>query len=107
VIDRGGFSISYVDNSGAIGDYISDEFAIGDITVKDMTFAVATEVQDATTGVMGIGFGSGESIVGSGCKPYKNLVDMMVEQGLIDSRTYSLWLNDVGTSGRKEGCHTT
>ncbi|KAJ5377433.1 uncharacterized protein N7496_004842 [Penicillium cataractarum] len=96
VIDRGGFSISYVDNSGVIGDYVADNFAIGDITVKGMTLAVATEVQDATTGVMGIGFDSGESIVGSGGKPYKNLVGMMVEQGLINSRTYSLWLNDVG-----------
>ena len=96
MIDRGGFSISYVDNSGVIGDYVSDTFAVGDITIKDMTLAVATEVQDATTGVMGIGFDSGESIVGNGGRPYKNLVDMMVEQGLINSRSYSLWLNDIG-----------
>lgn len=81
-----------------MGDYISDTFVIGDITVKDMTLAVATEVQDASSGVMGIGFASGESIVSDGRQPYKNLVEMMVQQGLINSRTYSLWLNDVGKS---------
>lgn len=69
--------------------------------VKNMTIAVATEVKDATTGVMGIGFDSDESIVGNGGRPYKNLVDMMVEQGLINSRSYSLWLNDVGKLGHK------
>ena len=66
-----------------------------------MTIAVATEVKDATTGVMGIGLDSDESIVGNGGRPYKNLVDMMVEQGLINSRSYSLWLNDVGKLGYK------
>lgn len=81
-----------------VGDYFSDNFAIGDVVVKGMTLAVATEVKDATTGVMGIGFDSNESIVGNGGTPYKNLVDMMFEQGLINSRTYSLWLNDVGKS---------
>jgi hypothetical protein len=81
-----------------MGDYVSDTFAIGDITIKNMTLAVATDVQDASSGVMGIGFASGESIVSDGGTPYKNLVEMMVQQGLINSRTYSLWLNDVGKS---------
>jgi hypothetical protein len=67
-----------------------------------MTLAVATEVQDASSGVMGIGFASGESIVSDGGKPYKNLVEMMLSQGLINSRTYSLWLNDVGKSANQD-----
>lgn len=87
-----------------MGDYVSDTFAIGDIKIKDMTLAVATEVQDASTGVLGIGFASGESIVSDGGTPYKNLVEMMVQQGLINSRTYSLWLNDVGKSAKQVIC---
>lgn len=45
---------------------------------------------------MGTGFAAGESIVSQGQKPYKNIIDMLVEQELINTRAYSLWLNDVG-----------
>ncbi|GFF37808.1 probable aspartic-type endopeptidase OPSB [Aspergillus udagawae] len=98
LIDRGGFNITYQDNSGARGDYVSDDFAIGAVGIKDLTIAVATEATGAGTGtgVMGIGFDSNESIVASGGKPYKNIIDVMVDQGLINSHAYSLWLNDVG-----------
>ncbi|KAJ5475465.1 hypothetical protein N7539_007752 [Penicillium diatomitis] len=95
VLDRNGFTIGYVDGSGVEGDYVRDDFSIGGVRVQGMTLAVATRVKDIGTGVMGIGFESDESIAAYGSKPYKNLVDRMVEQGLIKSRSYSLWLNDI------------
>ncbi|KAF7714869.1 Aspartic-type endopeptidase [Penicillium ucsense] len=95
VLDRSGFTIGYVDGSGVEGDYVRDDFSIGGVKVQGMTLAVATRVNSIGTGVMGIGFESDESIAAYGGKPYKNLVDRMVEQGLIKSRSYSLWLNDI------------
>lgn len=46
---------------------------------------------------MGIGFDLNEVQVQRLAKdPYRNLVDLMVDQKLIKSRAYSLWLNDLG-----------
>ena len=97
ILEHGGFTIGYLDGSGVMGDYIRDDFAIGGVTVKGMTLAVATQVKDIGTGVMGIGFESDESIAAQGGQPYRNLVSHMVGQGLIKSRSYSLWLNDIST----------
>ena len=59
--------------------------------------AVAEEAEDFTTGIMGIGFDAGESIVIQGGQPYPNIIEVMVAQGIIQTRAYSLWLNDQGT----------
>jgi hypothetical protein len=96
ILDQGGFSISYVTpGSGVVGDYISDDFGIGGITLKNITMAVATKANYVPTGIMGIGFDSGESITSTSGQPYPNVIDEMVQQGLINSRSYSLWLNDL------------
>jgi len=53
----------------------------------------------STEGVMGVGFPSNEAIVASpGEGTYPNLVDTMLSQGLIASRTYSLYLDDIDDS---------
>ena len=45
---------------------------------------------------MGIGYSANEVQVDwLGKDPYPNLVDLMVDQGYIKSRAYSLWLNDL------------
>lgn len=59
--------------------------------------AVADETQNVPTGIMGIGFDTDESIVGEGGQPYQNFIDAMVDQGIIQTRAYSVWLNDLGT----------
>ena len=59
--------------------------------------ALADQAEYVPTGVMGIGFDAGESIVSQGSQPYPNIIDAMVAQGSIQSRAYSLWLNDLGT----------
>jgi hypothetical protein len=97
--DKGGFSIKYdTPNSIVKGDYFNDTFSIGSITLRNLTMAVADEVESVATGIMGIGFDAGESIVSQqGGQPYHNIMDAMVAQGIIQTRAYSLWLNDLGT----------
>ena len=66
-------------------------------TVTKMEFGSGT---DATSqdGVMGVGFATNEAITQFGLQPYPNLVDQMVSQKLIQSRTYSLYLDDIDAS---------
>ena len=58
--------------------------------------AVATYAAYVPTGIMGIGFDTDESIVSSGGKPYPNIIDVLVQQKIINTRAYSLWLDDLG-----------
>jgi hypothetical protein len=81
-----------------VGDYVADDIAIGSNVIKNATFAVATETEEVYVGVMGIGFDSNESPGPLGT--YPNLPDLMVKQGLISRRLYSLWLNDIGAPPR-------
>lgn len=46
---------------------------------------------------MGIGFDADESLP-PGVNIYPNIIDDMVAQGLINTRAYSLWLDDLGRS---------
>lgn len=52
----------------------------------------------STEGVMGVGFAINEAITQFGIQPYPNLVDQMVSQGIIQSQTYSLYLDDQDAS---------
>jgi hypothetical protein len=100
VLGQGEFSITYeTPNSGVTGDYIGDNFAIGGTTLSNLTMAVATKAQSVPTGIMGIGFDTDESIVGQGGgTPYPNIIDVMVSEGIIASRAYSLYLDDLSKS---------
>lgn len=93
------FSISYVDGEYAKGDYGKDTFGFaGGINVTGLQFGIGLS-SSSTEGIMGIGFSLNEvQVQRLGKDPYRNLVDVMVDQGLIKSRAYSLWLNDLGTS---------
>ena len=63
-----------------------------------MQFGVGIDAT-STEGVMGVGFKGNEAILQfPGTSPYPNLVDQMVSQGLIKSRTYSLYLDDISAS---------
>ena len=76
---------------------MTDDFTIGGMTIKSLTMAVATQAAYVSTGIMGIGFDSDESIAASSGEQtvYKNLIDELMAQGLIGSKSYSLWLNDL------------
>ncbi|OOO13894.1 NADP-dependent oxidoreductase domain [Aspergillus oryzae] len=100
ILDKGGFTIQYVTpGSGVKGDYVGDNFGFGSVTVQGLTMGVARQAQYVIKGIMGIGFAAGESIVSQGQRPHKNIIDMLVEQELINTRAYSLWLNDKLSNG--------
>jgi len=48
-------------------------------------------------GIMGVGFRDNEASVASNFE-FPNLVDTMVNQSVINSQAYSLWLDDIGES---------
>lgn len=83
------FSISYLDGTGASGDYVSDTVGIGGQTINDLQFGVGNR-SSSEQGVLGIGYTLNEVQVhrGSGV-PYPNLPQLMVDTGLIKSNAYS------------------
>ncbi|KAK6349724.1 hypothetical protein TWF696_006003 [Orbilia brochopaga] len=91
------FNISYVDGQFATGDYAKDTLQIGGVGVKDVQFGIAYE-GTSQEGIFGIGFESRQSGVGRGEKQYPGLVSQMVDQKLINSRAYSIWLNDLNAA---------
>ncbi|KAK9249012.1 aspartic peptidase domain-containing protein [Lipomyces tetrasporus] len=99
VYQSSNFLIRYGDRTYARGDYAYESVTLGGATVTNMTIAVATD-GNATEGVFGIGYPSNEAIISQYGPEYQypNLPDLLVEQGLIQSRVYSLWLNDLDAS---------
>ncbi|EGD96316.1 aspartyl protease [Trichophyton tonsurans CBS 112818] len=92
------FNISYVDGSGASGDYVTDFINIGGIKLKDFQFAIG-HTSSSPLGVLGIGYEAGEAqVTRSGDESYPNLPAALVKAGHIRSNAYSLWLNDLGAS---------
>ncbi|EPS38171.1 hypothetical protein H072_8098 [Dactylellina haptotyla CBS 200.50] len=93
----GEFNISYVTpGSGVHGDYISDNVNIGGKDVVGLTMGLAKQAKEVPTGIMGIGYRENEAIYAQtgGRSSYPNIVDLMVNQSLINTRAYSLYLDD-------------
>lgn len=93
IISPGGFQIQYLDGSAASGDYIMDKFEIGGATVGALQMGLANQTATGT-GVLGISFTSNEATAAQ----YPNLIDQMLNQSLIPTRAYSLYLNDYASS---------
>lgn len=85
------FNISYVDGTGALGTYFHDDvsFASGP-TLKNFTMALANDT-DMGRGIFGIAY----NVTEAGYSLYPNLVDAMVDSGLINTQAYSLYLDDI------------
>ncbi|OAA64180.1 aspartic-type endopeptidase [Niveomyces insectorum RCEF 264] len=97
------FNISYVDGSGASGDYATDTFTIGqsgsststDTTLRKLQFGIGYS-SSSSQGILGIGYAVNEVQVGrAGLTPYPNLPAQMLADGVVQSNSYSLWLNDL------------
>ncbi|KAK1963668.1 eukaryotic aspartyl protease [Colletotrichum sublineola] len=89
------FNISYVDGSGANGDYVTDKFTIGGSTLNDFQFGVGY-TSSSSQAILGVGYKVNEVQVGrAGMEPYDNLPAKMAAEGLIQSSAFSLWLNDL------------
>ena len=89
LVSSGGFDISYLDGSSSSGDYFTDDFKIAGTTIKSLQMGLATQTVRGT-GIMGISYSASESTL----DVYPNLIDQFVEQGLISTKAYSLYLND-------------
>ncbi|KAI2632763.1 aspartic peptidase domain-containing protein [Xylaria nigripes] len=87
---QNGFSIQYLDDSGASGDYIKDTFQIGGASIKQLQVGLA-ESSTINSGLLGIGFDTNVAAR----KIYRNIVDLLVDQDLIQTQAYSLYLNDL------------
>lgn len=95
------FQISYVDGSTIQGDYFADTLVLGENGPKleNMTMAVADKASRGL-GIMGIAYSAGESIAAKDPNSiYPNVIDELVLQGHINSRAYSLYLNDLNADG--------
>ncbi|KAJ5246928.1 hypothetical protein N7468_001911 [Penicillium chermesinum] len=92
------FNITYADDSGATGNYLTDTLRIGGSSLKNFQFGVGYTSSSAE-GVLGIGYPLNEAQVGvAGQTTYANLPKAMVNNGLIRSSAYSLWLNDLDSN---------
>lgn len=90
--DEGDFDITYLDGRNIQGDYFEDTVTIGDIEITKQILGLALE-SVRPTGIMGLGF----SINVAADDEYPTVVDNMVEQGHIETRAFSLYLNDLNT----------
>ena len=89
------FSVSYVDGSGAAGDYGTDTLSIGGHTLTGLQFGIGYKSTSAD-GILGIGYAADEAQVNAAHqKSYANLPQALVSAGLIKSNAYSLWLDDL------------
>lgn len=93
VVVTDGFEIEYQDGTSASGDYFTDDFAIGEITVSNLQMGIADKTA-VGTGILGIGFELNEAAETT----YSNLVADMVNQSKISTMAYSLYLNDYYSS---------
>lgn len=92
------FRISYADNSGAQGDYATDVFTLGGTTLQAQQFGIGY-TSTSQEGILGIGYAANEAIEGvEGGREYVNVPQKMVQDGLINTNAYSLWLNDLDAS---------
>ncbi|KAL8687782.1 MAG: hypothetical protein Q9218_006142 [Villophora microphyllina] len=99
------FGISFQDNSAAKGTFVTDTVKFAGVTLENTQFGlsqqgvnpVAAPEDVYAAGVMGIGFEVAEADVHfKNAKPYPNIVSKLKDEGHIESRAYSLWLDSVG-----------
>ena len=89
------FNISYVDGSGASGDYVSDTVTFGGHKLDRLQFGIGYSSSNAQ-GILGIGYPINEVQVGRArLPPYNNLPAQLAADNVIQSNAYSLWLNDL------------
>ncbi|OJD28240.1 hypothetical protein ACJ73_00370 [Blastomyces percursus] len=92
------FNITYVDGSGASGDYVTDTLGLGGVSLPAFQFGVGFN-SSSQEGVLGIGYPLNEvQVTQNGQPPYPNLPVALVDQGYTKWPAYSLWLNDLDAS---------
>ncbi|EGP88765.1 aspartyl protease [Zymoseptoria tritici IPO323] len=90
------FNTSFGDGSTAVGPYGQDMIGIGDVVVSPVQFGLAEEVDTSTgysIGLLGLGYSTNEAVSGT-TDFYENLPEVLARSGEINSRLYSIYLND-------------
>lgn len=78
------FSHGYDDGSYAYGDYFNDSIALGDVSLDVFTLGLVNDT-DRYIGMLGLGYN--DSV-------HSTFTDRLVSEGLINSTTYSIWVDD-------------
>lgn len=95
VLQKDGFNITYLDGDSAAGDYGTDVIQIGDVSFSGLQFGVATSLKSDTgpaTNILGLGYSYNE-VAGT---LYPNILDVLVDAGVIQTRLFSLFLGADG-----------
>lgn len=89
------FHIEYADGTDANGIWGTDDVRIGDLTVKDLSFAIANE-SSSNVGVLGIGLSGLETTYSNQLNgyQYENLPLKLKSQGTIKKAAYSVYLGE-------------
>lgn len=89
------FNISYVDGSGALGDYATETLRIGGQQLSGLQFGIGYR-SSSPESILGIGYTINEVQANRNNKqPYPNVPQLMADKGIVNSNAYSLWLNDL------------
>lgn len=95
VVIKGGFQTAYGDGSTADGDFATDNVGIGSVELQDVQMGIGLDV-NSTTGfavsLMGVGYSANEAAN----TPYPNMPELLQQSGAINSRLYSVFLNQAG-----------
>jgi hypothetical protein len=100
LLESKNFSTSYGDGTKILGDWITDDIGFGDgVLVKAQRLGNADFTGFDTVGIMGTGFDGNEAgAVFNGLPTYPNIIDELQSQGFINTKAYSLWLDDRDSS---------
>ncbi|MCJ1394672.1 hypothetical protein MMC18_007552 [Xylographa bjoerkii] len=82
---------SYLAGTNVSGDFATDVLSFAGATLKNLTMGIAYESFDLVN-IWGIGQPNNEGFA-KGLQQYPNSPFQMVQNGLIQSPTYSLWMN--------------
>lgn len=86
---KSGGVIHYVDGSSVELDYYNDTVSLGDgATIPYQKFGVASASKKMSTGILGIGPDLNTGFKAHG--PYRLVIDSLADEGIIQSRAYSL-----------------
>lgn len=82
------FSDRYFDGSYAYGTFFNDTIALGNVSLDDFTLGLVNDT-DRYIGILGLGYNDTK---------YPTFTDRLLSEGQINSKTYSIWVDDSDAS---------
>jgi len=95
----GAFEIQYGDGTQISGKYFTDDLSVGAIRLTNATMALATAGKELypINAIFGVGYDLNEAYAQQAGQAYFSVVDNMQKQGAINTKAYSLFMNDLST----------